>query len=90
MSDVIDLPFGCSLLELVERVEYEPVGYEEAKPSLQIEVYNGKLEKAFRVWMEEVRGKTYIERKGHFADAAMLGSQSGFSEEGEGSEDSRF
>jgi peptidyl-prolyl cis-trans isomerase SurA len=89
-SDVFELPFGCSLLKLVERREYEPVSYEEAKMDLHMEVFHQKLEEALREWMEELRAKTYIERKGHFADAAMLGSQSGFAEEEEGEEDSRF
>ena len=89
-SDMVELPFGCSLLKLVERREYEPVSFEEAKADLHLEVSQQKLKKAFREWMEELRSKTYIERKGHFADAAMLGSQSGFAEEDEGEEGSRF
>jgi peptidyl-prolyl cis-trans isomerase SurA len=89
ISDVIELPFGCSLLKLVERRVYEPVSYEDAHDELSMAVYQKHLEKEFRAWMEELRENTYIERKGHFADAAMLGSQSGFGSEPE-EEDSRF
>jgi peptidyl-prolyl cis-trans isomerase SurA len=89
-SEVIELPFGCSLLKIVERREFELVTYEEAKEPLQIEIYEQHLDEAFRDWMEDLRARTFIERKGHFADAAMLGSKSGFAEEGEDEEDSRF
>jgi len=89
-SDVIELPFGCSLLKLVERREFKPISYEEARERLRIEVYEQHIEKEFRRWMEELRAQTFIERKGHFADAAMLGSRSGFAGEGEDEEDSRF
>jgi len=89
MTDVIELPFGCSLLKLVERREYEPVSYEDVQEELSLQVYQTHLEEEFHKWMEELRGRTYIERKGHFADAAMLGSQSGYARESK-EEDSRF
>jgi len=89
VTDVIELPFGCSLLKLVERRLYEPVRFEDAQADLSREVYQQHLEAEFRKWMEQLRERTYIERKGHFADAAMLGSRSGFANEPE-EEDSRF
>jgi peptidyl-prolyl cis-trans isomerase SurA len=89
-SDVIELPFGCCLLKLVERREFQPISYEEAKERLRIEIYEQHIEKEFRKWMEELRAQTFIERKGYFADSAMLGSKSGFAGEGEDEEDSRF
>lgn len=89
MTDVIELPFGCSLLKLVERREYEPVSYEDVQEELSLQVYQTHLEEEFHKWMEELRERTYIERKGHFADAAMLGSQSGYARESK-EEDSRF
>jgi peptidyl-prolyl cis-trans isomerase SurA len=88
-SDVVELPFGCSLLKLVERRQYEPVSFEDAETELSVEIYQRHLEREFRKWMEELRKQTYVERKGHFADAAMLGSQSGYSS-GPEEEDSRF
>jgi parvulin-like peptidyl-prolyl isomerase len=89
-SDVIELPFGCSLLKLVERREFEPVSFEEAEERLRIEIFERRVEEELGRWLEELRAQTFIERKGHFADAAMLGSTSGFAEEGEDEEDSRF
>jgi peptidyl-prolyl cis-trans isomerase SurA len=89
-SGVIELPFGCSLLKLVERREFQPLSYEEAKDRLQMEIYERHVDREFRSWLEEMRKQTFIERKGHFADAAMLGSKSGFAEEGEDEEDFRF
>ena len=89
-SDVIELPFGCSLLKLVERREFQPVSYEEARERLHIEIYERHVDEEFRNWLEEMRAQTFIERKGHFADAAMLGSRSGFAEEGEDEGDSLF
>jgi peptidyl-prolyl cis-trans isomerase SurA len=89
-SDVVELPFGCSLLKLVDRRDFEPITYEEAKSRLQQEVYETHIDKEFRVWMEEVRAQTFIERKGHFAEAATLGSQSGYADPNVGAEDSLF
>jgi peptidyl-prolyl cis-trans isomerase SurA len=89
-SGVIELPFGCSLLKLVERREFQPISYEEAKERLRMEIYERHVDREFRSWLEEMRSQTFIERKGHFADAAMLGSKSGFAEEGEDEEDLRF
>jgi peptidyl-prolyl cis-trans isomerase SurA len=89
MTDVVELPFGCSVLKLVERREYKPVSYEDVHEELSMAVYQMHIEEEFRKWMEQLREQTYIERKGHFADAAMLGSQSGYSSNAK-EEDSRF
>ena len=40
---------------------------------LQQELFNQGLEAAYREWMEELRGRTYIDRRGYFADAARFG-----------------
>jgi hypothetical protein len=37
---------------------------------LEQEVFENQLAEAFREWMEELRDRTYIERRGYFADAA--------------------
>ena len=74
ISSVIELPFGCTIIKLVERKEFKPVSYEEAKPALQAELYETKVAEEYRVWMEEMRSNTYIERRGYFAEAASLRS----------------
>ena len=51
----MELPFGCTLLKLVERKEFEPISYEEAKPMLQMEIFEMKVAEEFRKWMEELR-----------------------------------
>jgi peptidyl-prolyl cis-trans isomerase SurA len=75
VSEPILLPFGCSMLQLVERRQLERLTYEQAKPQLQQELWNRKLEEGYRKWMEELRAKTYIDRRGYFADAARFGEQ---------------
>jgi peptidyl-prolyl cis-trans isomerase SurA len=79
MSGVEKLPFGCTLLELVSREEYTPVTFEQARPRLEQEIYEKKLDEGYRKWMEELRANTYIERKGHFADGTVLSTASGAS-----------
>ena len=44
ISDVLVLPFGCSLLQLVERRVLEPVSFEQAKETLSRELWERKLE----------------------------------------------
>src|SRR6185436_790052 len=39
VSEVLVLPFGCAVLQLVERRVLEPVSYEQAKESLSREVW---------------------------------------------------
>ena len=73
VSSVIDMPFGCNLFQIVERRGFEAVTYEEAKPKLEAEIYNKKLEQEYEKWIDEIRSHTYIDRKGMFAQAARLG-----------------
>jgi peptidyl-prolyl cis-trans isomerase SurA len=68
-SAVLELPFGCSILELVERRDFEPVSYEQARDRLSQEVWQREMEKNYREWLEELRADTYIDRRGFFADA---------------------
>ncbi len=73
VSEPILLPFGCSVLKLEETRDVKRISFEEAKPKLMEEVWGRKMEAAYRVWMEDLRAKTYIDRRGYFADAAQLG-----------------
>jgi parvulin-like peptidyl-prolyl isomerase len=68
-SDLLVLPFGCTLLNLVDRREVEPVTYEQARDALSQELWEAKLAEAYHEWIEELRAKTYIDRRGYFADA---------------------
>ena len=55
---------------LVDRKEWRPVSYEEAKTSLEAELFEEKVMEEYRAWMDERREETFIERRGYFADAA--------------------
>jgi hypothetical protein len=70
---VIDMPFGCNLLELVERREFQPVGFEQAEPQLQNMIFQQKTEIEYAKWLDILRAQTYIERKGAFAAAGFGG-----------------
>ena len=73
-SELLELPFGCSLLQLVERQEFEPITFAQARERLAQEVWQREVEKGYRAWLEELREDTYIDRRGFFADGgARLG-----------------
>ena len=71
-SDVLVLPFGCTLLNLVDRRVVAPVTYEQAHEALSLELWEQKLSEAYHEWIEELREKTYIERRGYFAGAGRF------------------
>jgi peptidyl-prolyl cis-trans isomerase SurA len=84
VSNLMVQPFGCSVLQLVERREMAKPSYEKVHGALKEEAFNRKLDERYREWLEELREKTYIDRRGYFADAAQLGANlPGEEEEGE-------
>lgn len=68
-SNVIELPFGCNILQLVDRREYERIEYEEVQAQLSKVIYDQKMAEKYSDFLEQLRATTYIERKGIFADA---------------------
>ena len=72
LSKVVTLPFGCSLLEVVERREYQFVTYEAARPRLVQELSSSRESQLYQEWLEQLRKNTFIERRGRFADAAQF------------------
>jgi peptidyl-prolyl cis-trans isomerase SurA len=70
ISELILQPFGCSMLQLVERRELEKPSYEKIHDALKEEAFDQKLDARYREWLEELREKTYIDRRGYFADAS--------------------
>jgi peptidyl-prolyl cis-trans isomerase SurA len=74
VTGVLELPFGCSLMKLVERRDWKPITFDAAKPVLEEQAFQQKLADEYRRWMNELREQSYIERRGYFADAAKLGS----------------
>jgi len=85
VSPVNRQPFGCSLLQLVERRAFERISYEAARPQLFKEVQQMMMETEFASWMEELRKRTYIQRFGYFADAAKLDSAAAAADKDESS-----
>jgi peptidyl-prolyl cis-trans isomerase SurA len=72
LSGVIEMPFGCNLLQLVERRTFKPMTLEEATPALQNELFRQKSEAEYVKWVERLREQTYIERKGAYAATTGL------------------
>jgi peptidyl-prolyl cis-trans isomerase SurA len=75
VSNVVELPFGCNLIKVVERRQFEPLSYDDAKPALHAQLFEESLAEEYRSWMEEMRKSTFIERRGYFAEAARLREQ---------------
>lgn len=72
-TDVIEMPFGCNLLYVAERRVYEQITYESVRAALADFLYQQRLAAEYAKFIEDLRERTYIERKGIFADAARLG-----------------
>ncbi|MGB0619319.1 MAG: peptidylprolyl isomerase [Myxococcota bacterium] len=66
LSEPISMPFGCNLLQLVDRRTFTPITYEQAAPQLQQYLIGQKTEAQYVEWMEVLRKQTYIDRKGAF------------------------
>ena len=72
VSNVIELPVGCAVLQLVERREIEALTYEQAKPQLSELLMDQAFQEEYVKFIERLRKQTYVERKGAFADASRL------------------
>ena len=71
ISRVIDMPFGCNLLELVDRRTFQPVTLAQARPQLEQELYQAKTEEEYGKWVSSLRDRTYIERMGVYAASSV-------------------
>lgn len=71
VSRVIDMPFGCNLLELVERRAFQPITIDQARPRLEQEIYSQKTEEEYGRWVATLRERTYIERMGIYAASSV-------------------
>lgn len=72
VSNVIELPVGCAVLQLVERREIEALSYEQAKPQLSELLMEQAFQDEYVKFIERLRKQTYVERKGSFADVSRL------------------
>ncbi len=66
VSEVLRMPFGCNLLQVVERRGYERVEYEDVQQALYQRVHQEKMNEEYVEFMDQLREKTYIDRKGVF------------------------
>lgn len=73
ISVVVEMPFGCNILQVVDRREFTPIDFETAAPELSNMIYQQKTEVEYTKWLDVLRGQTYIERKGVFAASNRLG-----------------
>jgi peptidyl-prolyl cis-trans isomerase SurA len=72
VSEALETTFGCNALQLVERRAFEPLTYEQAREELRAQLFNERMAKEYAEFMEELRSRTFIERKGIYAEAARL------------------
>lgn len=68
LSGIIETPFGCNVLLVVDRRSYERVTFEAARETLYDRVFAEKMQVEYTKFIEELRSNTYIERKGLFED----------------------
>ncbi len=67
LTPAIEMPFGCNLLELVDRRPFKPVSFEEAQPQLRNLLFQQKTEAEYVKWIDVLRQQTHVEKKGSFA-----------------------
>ena len=72
VSEIVAMPFGCNLLMLVDRREFQPVSFERARGAIEKSIFNQKVELEYEAWIDKLRGQVYIERKGTYAEASRL------------------
>lgn len=68
MTPVIQAPFGCNVIQLVDRRPFKRISFKEARPTLYQKLFNDQMEVEYTKFIDELRSKTYIERKDVFSD----------------------
>ena len=66
LSATIEMPFGCNLLELVDRRPFKRITFEEAQPQLRNLIFQEKTEAEYVKWIDVLRKQTHVEKKGAF------------------------
>ncbi len=70
VSQVVEAPFGCNLIEVVERRPYQQITWEQAREPLHAQLFEQRMAEEYRKFVDKMRDQTYIERKGMFAENA--------------------
>ena len=66
LSATIEMPFGCNLLELVDRRPFKRITFEEAQPQLRNIIFQEKTEAEYVKWIDVLRKQTHVDKKGSF------------------------
>jgi parvulin-like peptidyl-prolyl isomerase len=77
VSKVVEAPFGCNVIEVVERRPNEVITWERAKDPLFEQLFERRMGQEYKEFIDEIREQTYIERKGLFAGSSTLDASSG-------------
>ncbi len=72
VTDVVEAPFGCNLIEIVERRPFEKITWEQARKPLEGQLFEQRMAEEYKKFIDRIREQTYIERKGMFADSVDL------------------
>ncbi len=72
VSNVIELPVGCAVVQLVERRKIEALSFEQAKPQLQELMMEQAFQEEYVRFVGRLKKQTYVERKGAFAEMSRL------------------
>jgi peptidyl-prolyl cis-trans isomerase SurA len=67
LSEITQEPFGCAFVQLVERRAVKPIAFEDAQRAIMNKLYQDRLQGEYEKFIQEIRGHTYIERKGTVA-----------------------
>ena len=60
---------GAAPCQVVERRDYKPRTYEQARPQLYKELFEQRAAEQYQSFVGKLREQTYIERKGVYAEA---------------------
>jgi len=66
LSATIEMPFGCNLLQLVDRRPFKRITFEEAQAQLRNVIFQEKTEAEYVKWIDVLRKQTHVEKKGAF------------------------
>jgi len=66
LTPPIEMPFGCNLLQLVDRRPFKPISFDEAQPQLRNLLFQQKTEAEYVKWIDVLRKQTHVEKKGAF------------------------
>jgi len=69
VGDVVRMPFGCNLFQVVERRKLEKKSFEQVKRQLHDMLVEERSEGEYRKFMDKLRAQTYIEKRGELATA---------------------